>query len=103
MSNLYKRFYAGMPVNGHLESKTPHCEMTGADRGFIISKLVKITYIKVTLIYDLAPLRRPSQTSIGINTDIIGIRTIKVVERYSNIVYAQKTHVLVIVNLVYDQ
>ena len=28
MSNLYKRFYAEMPVNGHLESKTPHCEPT---------------------------------------------------------------------------
>ena len=25
MSNLYMRFYAGMPGNGHLESKTPHC------------------------------------------------------------------------------
>ena len=26
MSNLYKGFYAGMPENGHLKSKTPHCD-----------------------------------------------------------------------------
>ena len=27
MSNLYNGFYAGMPRNGHLEDKTPHCDM----------------------------------------------------------------------------
>ena len=26
MSNLWKGFYTGMPWNGHLERKTPHCE-----------------------------------------------------------------------------
>ena len=25
MSNLRKELYAGMPRNGHQESKTPHC------------------------------------------------------------------------------
>ena len=31
ISNLYKGFYAGMPRNGHLESKTPHCALSVAN------------------------------------------------------------------------
>ena len=32
MSNLYKWFYAGMPRNGDLESKTPHCGVEQKNR-----------------------------------------------------------------------
>ena len=37
MQNLYKRFYAGMSGNGHLESKTPHC-------GRMIHAIVNMPY-----------------------------------------------------------
>ena len=35
MSNLNKGFYAGMPRNGHLESKTPHCALVLKEQSII--------------------------------------------------------------------